>query len=395
MTTQAQNHRPHDQAQLVDKFRKLRQWQHQQQESMFRQQQQQMETLRMEQNKLQSILAAQRKLQGQTATSTPTYPPNFVGTVSSQAEPIREGSVTVTSQLQQGSVRLQAPLDMGSRVQVEDGGFESVRNGSDGFPRSIPTFSLPSSAMGQMDFEMQTRQPGPQHFGEPDPKFSVNDKDRFQESLPHLNETVYPVMWNSSNYRFPLSTIPSVVGTRPISEQPVIGSAMTSNPLSHLGMTKIPPQFQSPVISQRPGDMFQNNPATNNDNCPELNLERIDTSQYDRNPAMTPDLERLWSHNAGVKSVADIDSQVDEHSEADTMSGVYPLYDSEPDMGFNEIEDENDEDGKDAESDDEEELEESNERDRTVIDLQAQSQDSMEMVSFHEDVLVRYSINIM
>ena len=395
MTTQAQNHRPHDQAQLVDKFRKLRQWQQQQQESMFRQQQQQMETLRMEQNKLQSILAAQRKLQGQTATSTPIYPPNFVGTVSSQAEPIREGSVTVTSQLQQGSVRLQAPLDMGSRVQVEDGGFESVRNGSDGFPRSIPTFSLPSSAMGQMDFEMQTRQPGPQHFGEPDPKFSVNDKDRFQESLPHLNETVYPVMWNSSNYRFPLSTIPSVVGTRPISEQPVIGSAMTSNPLSHLGMTKIPPQFQSPVISQRPGDMFQNNPATNNDNCPELNLERIDTSQYDRNPAMTPDLERLWSHNAGVKSVADIDSQVDEHSEADTMSGVYPLYDSEPDMGFNEIEDENDEDGKDAESDDEEELEESYERDRTVIDLQAQSQDSMEMVSFHEDVLVRYSINIM
>ena len=170
---------------------------------------------------------------------------------------------------------------------------------------------------------------------------------------------------------------------------------MTSNPLSHLGMTKIPPQFQSAVISQRPGDMFQNNPATNNDNCPELNLERIDTSQYDRNPAMTPDLERLWSHNAGVKSGADIDSQVDEHSEADTMSGVYPLYDSEPDMGLNEIEDENDEDDKDIESDDEEELEESNERDRTVIDLQAQSQDSMEMVSFHEDVLVRYSINMM
>ncbi|XP_022789754.1 centromere protein J-like [Stylophora pistillata] len=384
MTTQAQNHRPHDQAQLVDKFRKLRQWQQQQQESMFRQQQQQMETLRMEQNKLQSILAAQRKLQGQTATSTSMYPPNS-GTVLSQSQSVAERSLAVTSQLQQGSVRVQAPLDRGSRVQFEDGGFEPVRNNSNAFLRSTPTSSEPSHAMDQIALEMQTRQLGSQQFGESEPKFSANEKDRLRASLPHLNETVYPVMWNSSNYRFPLGAIPPVAGSRmtPIPEQPTTGSAMASNPVTHPGMTEIPQHFQSPVIGQRPGDMFQNNPATNSGDCPELNLERIDTAQYGRNSAMTPELERLWSHNAGVEGMADADSQEDERSEADTLSGVYPLYDSEPDMGFNEIEDENEEEAVNVESDVEEELEESYERDRTVIDLLAQSQDSEEANEQH------------
>ena len=65
MATQPQN-----QTHLLEKFRKLRQWQQQQQESMFRQQQQAMETLKKEQSKLQTILAAQKKLQEQQNISS-------------------------------------------------------------------------------------------------------------------------------------------------------------------------------------------------------------------------------------------------------------------------------------------------------------------------------------
>lgn len=387
MATQlAQNHKPHDQTQLLEKFRKLRQWQQQQQESMFRQQQQQMETLKTEQNKLQSILAAQRRLQEQTTSTASTHSPNL-GTISSQA---KQSSMTVQSQLQQRS-RVQGPLSVVSRAEVDDDGYELVRNSSNVFPGSIPTSSVPSAAMNQRDLEMQMRQLGSQQYSGPVQQLTVNDKDRFQGSLPYLNETVYPVMWNSPNYRLPVGALPLTAGTRatPIQEQPVVGSTTLSNLMPHFGtsvngMTEVPLSFQSPVITQGPRGMFHYNSETDSQAHLEMNAERSETMPYNRSPAMTQELERLWSHNPDVKSLADADSQVDEYSEADAMSGVYPLYDSEPEMGVNEMEEVHEEGDIDAESDVEGELEETSERNTTVIDLhvQAHSEESKGMVSF-------------
>ena len=52
--------------QLVERFKKLRQWQQQQQENLLRQQRQQLEAVKLGQNKLQGILAVQKLLYEQT-----------------------------------------------------------------------------------------------------------------------------------------------------------------------------------------------------------------------------------------------------------------------------------------------------------------------------------------
>ncbi|XP_078360900.1 uncharacterized protein LOC144645268 isoform X2 [Oculina patagonica] len=385
MATQPQNQKPHDQAQLLEKFRKLRQWQQQQQESMFRQQQQQMETLKMEQNKLQSILAAQKRLQEQQTTSSLTvHSPDLVMT-SSKADTVRQSPVTAQSQPQQ-IVRAPMAMGMTSRAEIENDGYELVGHKSNALPRSIPTSSAPPVTMSQEDLELQMRPAGSQQYN--------GATERLEGSLASFNETVYPMMWNSSNYRLPLGSIPlsSAPMAVPLQGQPVRGSANSSNFVPNVGinlnrLTEVPSSFQSSASTQELGRLQGYLPGTNSPSHLEMNARESANiaHPYNRGPVMTQELEGLWSHSAGTKNPADIDFQVDEQSEADTMSGVYPLYDSEPEMCANEMDEVNEEDGFDTESDAEEDLEETSERNATVIELGAHPKDVEGMNEKHLD----------
>lgn len=385
MATQPQNQKPHDQAQLLEKFRKLRQWQQQQQESMFRQQQQQMETLKMEQNKLQSILAAQKRLQDQQTTSSPTVRSPDLVTTSSQADTVRQISTTAQSQ-PQPIARVQMPMHTMTRAGIENDGYELAGHNSNVLPRSIPTSLVPPVIISQGDLELQMRLAGSQQYN--------GATERLEGSLASFNETVYPMMWNSSNYRLPLGAIPlsSAPMAVPLQGQPVLGLTNSSNLVPNVGinvngLTEVPSSFQSPVSTQELGYL----PGTNSQGHLEMNArESINTPhQCNRGPVMTQELEKLWSHSTGTKNPADIDSQVDEQSEADTMSGVYPLYDSEPEMCVNEMEEVNEEDGVDGESEAEEEPEEISERNTTVIELEAHPKDMEGMVSSY-NMVCRY-----
>lgn len=390
MAAPSQNQKPHDQAQLLEKFRKLRQWQQQQQDSMLRQQQQQMETLKMEQNKLQSILAAQKRLQEQQSTSslTAVRSPNL-GTTSSQADTMRQSPMTAQSQ-PQPIARVQVPMSMVTRGEVESDGYELGGDNFNVLPRSIPTSSAPPIVMSQGDLEVQMRHVDSQQYYGAVPQFTANVKERFEGSLASFNQTVYPMMWNSSNYRLPLGAIPLSAGTRavPFQGQHVLSSTNPNNL-----MTEAPPSFQSPVSTQELGRLWAGyNPATDSHN-----LENVRESnaalQCHKAPVMTQELERLWSHNPGVESLADVDSQVDEQSEVDAMSGVYPLYDSEPELGVNEMEEVNVEEDMDSESEVEEELEETLERNTTVIELETHRKDATGMVSYLRMYYIRDCTN--
>ena len=364
MAAQPQNQKPHDQVQLLEKFRKLRQWQQQQQESMFRQQQQQMETLKMEQSKLQSILAAQRRLQEQQTTSSVTArSPNLV-TASSQADTL--SSTTAQSRPQQ-IARAQMPISMMTRAEAENN--EPIGHNSNVLLRSIPTSSAPANVTSQGDLDLQMTQFGSQQYN--------GTTEKLEGSLASFNKTVYPMMWNSSNYHLPLGTIPlsSAPKAVPLQEQPASGSANSNRLMPYAGMNyngmiESTPSFQSSVSSQELRGLGYN-PGRDSQSHFEVNARETNTAlQCYESPAMTQELERLWSHHPVVKSLADAESQIDEQSEVDAMSGVYPLYDSEPEIGVNESDEENEEKEIDEESEAEEELEETSERNATVIELE-------------------------
>ena len=388
MATQPQNQKPQDQAQLLEKFRKLRQWQQQQQESMFRQQQQQMETLKMEQSKLQSILAAQKRLQEQQTTSSLTARSQNLATTSSQGDSVRASPTTAQNQPQQ-MTRVQMPMSVVSRAGIENGRYELVGHNSNVLPRSPPASSALPVTMSQRDLELQMRLVSSQQ--------NNGATERLEGSLASFNETVYPMMWNSSNYSFPLGAIPFSSGPMavPLQRQPVLGSANSSNLVSNLGinvngLTEVPSSFQNPVSTQELGRSQGYTPGTNSQGHLEMNAREGLNSvhQYNRSPGMTQELEGLWSYYPGVKISADVDSQGDGQSEVDAMSGIYPLYDSEPEMCANEMEEEvNEEDDMDTESEVEEEMEETNERNATVIELEAHPKDMEGMVSSYTMIM--------
>ncbi|XP_020628467.1 centromere protein J-like [Orbicella faveolata] len=369
MAAQPQIQKPHDQVQLLEKFRKLRQWQQQQQESMFRQQQQQMETLKMEQNKLQSILAAQKRLQEQQTTSSVTVrSPNLVKT-SSQADTM---SPTTAQSHPQQKAGAQMPINMMTRAEAENN--EPIGHHSNVLLRSIPTSSAPPIVMSQGDSDFQMRQFGSQQYN--------GTTEKLEGSLASFNKTVYPMMWNSSNYRLPLGTIPlsSAPKVVPLQGQPVSGSANSNRLMPYAGMNyngmiEVPSSSQIPVSSQELRGVGYN-PGRDSQSHFEVNARETNTAlECNKSPGMKQELERLWSHHAEVKGLADADSQIDEQSEADAMSGVYPLYDSEPEVGVNESDEENEEKEMDEESEAEEELEETSERNATVIELEPHPED--------------------
>lgn len=376
MAAQPQNQKPHDQVQLLEKFRKLRQWQQQQQESMFRQQQQQMETLKMEQNKLQSILAAQKRLQEQQTTSSLTVHSPNLATTSSQADTM---SPTTSQSRPRQIARVQMPINMTTRAQAENN--EPIGHNSNVLLRSIPTSSAPPIVMSQGDLEVEMRQFGSQQYDEA--------TERLEGSLASFNKTVYPMMWNSSNYHLPLGTIPlsSAPKAVPLPGQPAFGSANSNSLMPYAGMNyngmiEVPSSFQSPVSSQELRGVRYNSGRDSQSHF-EVNARETNTAlQCNKSPVMTQELERLWSHNPEVKSLADAESQIDEQSEADAMSGVYPLYDSEAEMGVNEINKVNEDKEIDPESEAEEELEETSERNITVIEPHPEDVHVEGMVSF-------------
>lgn len=369
MAAQPQNQKPHDQVQLLEKFRKLRQWQQQQQESMFRQQQQQMETLKMEQNKLQSILAAQKRLQEQQTTSSLTVHSPNLATTSSQADTM---SPTTSQSRPQQIARAQMPINMMTRAEAENN--EPIGHHSNVLLRSIPTSSAPPIVMSQGDLEVEMRQFGSQQCDEA--------TERLEGSLASFNKTVYPMMWNSSNYHLPLGTIPlsSAPKAVPLPGQLAFGSANSNGLMPYAGMNyngmiEVPSSFQSPVSSQELRGV-QYNSGRDSQSHFEVNARETNTAlQCNKSPVMTQELERLWSHNPEVKSLADAEFQIDEQSEADAMSGVYPLYDSEAEMGVNEIDEVNEDKEIDPESEAEEELEETSERNITVMELEPHPED--------------------
>lgn len=369
MAAQPQNQKPHDQVQLLEKFRKLRQWQQQQQESMFRQQQQQMETLKMEQNKLQSILAAQKRLQEQQTTSSLTVHSPNLATTSSQADTM---SPTTSQSRPRQIARVQMPINMMTRAEAENN--EPIGHNSNVLPRSIPTSSAPPTVMSQGDLEVEMRQFGSQQCDEA--------TERLEGSLASFNKTVYPMMWNSSNYHLPLGTIPlsSAPKAVPLPGQPAFGSANSNSLMPYAGMNyngmiEVPSSFQSPVSSQELRGVRYNSGRDSQSHF-EVNARETNTAlQCNKSPVMTQELERLWSHNPEVKSLADAEFQIDEQSEADAMSGVYPLYDSEAEMGVNEIDEVNEDKEIDSESETEEELEETSERNITVMELEPHPED--------------------
>ena len=370
MAAQPQNQKPHDQVQLLEKFRKLRQWQQQQQESMFHQQQQQMETLKMEQNKLQSILAAQKRLQEQQTTSSATVRSSTSSTTTSnQANTL--SSTTAQSHAQQ-TARAPMPINMMTRAEPETS--EPIGHNSNVLLRSIPTSSAPPVVTSQADLDFQMRQFGYQQYN--------GTTEKFEGSLNSFNKTVYPMMWNSSNYRLPLGTIPlsSAPKAVPLQGQAASGPANSNRlipyaGMNYNGMVEVPSSFQSQVSSQELRGVGYN-PGRDRQSHFEVNARETNTAlQCAKSPVMTQELERLWSHHPEVKSLADAESMFDEQSEADTMSGIYPLHDSEPEMGVNESDIANEEEEMNEEAEAEEELEETSERNTTVIELEPHPED--------------------
>ena len=375
MTTQSQT-----QTELLEKFRKLRQWQQQQQESMLRQQQQAMETLKMEQSQLQSILAAQRKLQEQQNIS----------------------SLTVRSPLSEEDAKRTSPLIVQSQSQqmprTQNVSSEFVGQVTTDLHKAIHTSSLlpvsSSSAtslkLGELSSRIQENV-GLVNSQKPNessrPQVVVNEEQRLDGSITSFNATVYPMMWNSPNYCLPLGATSLSTGTRLMHLQgkPVVSSG---NPMPNLesstkGMHEVTQGYQMLSSSEELEQLRKYHFTTEI----QSHLEMCDENDKEKDyvPVMLPQqlpLQRLWSRNPGVQLLASVETNADEQSEADAMSGVYPLYDSESEVGVNELGyDRSGDEEVDADYDNGEEFEESNERDKTVIDLHSLPVESERKVS--------------
>ena len=379
MATQSQN-----QTQLLEKFRKLRQWQQQQQESMFRQQQQAMEALKTEQTKLQSILAAQKKLQEQQSMSSLT-----VRSPSSQVDAEVTSPLIMQNQQQQ-FVRMPTSINTMTRPGDENINSGPVGQKSTDLLRAILTSpllpvsvgSLPAVSQGELSSRMPERQNGLASLQQQSqvPQVTTVGENIFEGSVASFNATVYPMMWNSSNYRLPLGAMPVSTSTHviPLQGQHVFGSTSPHSPMSHLGMKskemiEVAQGYHHPDSSEELERLMKYNSKGEIQTRLEMGEKQDD--EANSTPFRMPQqlqLERLWSQNPSAQLLASVETHADEQSEADAMSGVYPLYDSESEMGVNEVDDEGTEGEEgDADSDAEEEFEESSNRERTVIDLGA------------------------
>ena len=336
MAAQVPNQKTSDQMQLLEKFKKLRQWQQQQQESMFRQQQQQMEAFKMEQNKVQSIVAMQKRFQEQRSTFSPTQqPPPPVITLNPQY--IRQENPLG------GQRQLVQNMEVLSR---EDAELSNNNTNGGAIPNSSSTLSwssVPNSEPVQLADGASLHQAGNTVMQQQDYSHSPRHSSQhdLKGTLSSFNKTLYPTILNSSNYGLPPS-LP--LGTMPLS---VIGEVASQ------GCYSIPQLVGGRNVYTTSSQM-----GTNTGAVPEAASSGAE------------ELERLWRHSPRGETDSYVESLCDNQSEGDTMSGVYPLYDSECENGGSEV-DKRSEHEWDARSKAEEELVEGvcqDEPNRTAIE---------------------------
>ncbi|XP_068750144.1 centromere protein J-like isoform X3 [Montipora capricornis] len=352
-----------NQTQLLEKFRKLRLWQQQQQQSMLRQQQQSMETLKMEQSQLQAILAAQRSLHDQQTTSR-----QIVQSASSQDIGKRASAGLLQSKPQQFP---NMPVSVNTTTRTADAVDDRERVGQISSDPFGATFSpnIPTMVMVQGELPSQIPETG---SGTRAPQYKVPEDERLEESIASFNTTLYPMMWNSSNYRLPIGAIPLPAVTQPLQGNKVLGALNIFRPMSYPGMKSkeildVAQSCQTPNLGKElsPGTDIQTNLGIQ---------EKLDHNKGNSDPVTTqqhPQCDKVGNCDPGAQLLASVETDFDEQSEADAMSGVYPLYDSEFEKDPNETDDTemDEEEVEDNNNYDEAEFEESNARETTVIDL--------------------------
>lgn len=395
MATQPQN-----QTELLEKFRKLRQWQQQQQESMYRQQQLAMETLKVEKSKLQTILAAQKKLQEQQHVLNPTnYSPNL-----ETASSLRDVMITPSQQEHFSRMATSAVMRPGAEYHSS----EIAGPNNTPVPVSFPTSSsvpVSGSVVTQVESSSSSSESPKnlyhlqQQVAFPGIQMPVKGKENLEESVASFNATVYPMMWNSPNYHLPWGSIPisSGVQVTPMHGQPVVGFTSPGSPMSHIGM------ITSKMTTAAQGSQSQNSTPvregfrmyisqeTGIQSDLEMNVkDHNDPLQRNTTPiAVTQGNERQWNLDPGAQHLlASVESHADDQSDVDAMSGVYPLYDSESEVGLNDVGQGGTED-VDTGSDAEEDFEESYEKEKTVIDLTVASLESIVAVSINFHIHVK------
>lgn len=397
MATQPQN-----QTELLEKFRKLRQWQQQQQESMYCQQQLAMETLKVEKSKLQTILAAQKKLQEQQHVLNPTnYSPNL-GTVSS----LRDVMMMPSQQEHISSSRM--PTSVVMRPEAEYHCSEIAGPNDTPVPVSFPTSSsvpISESVVTQIERSSSSSESPKtlyllqQQVAFPGIQMPAKGKENLEESVASFNATVYPMMWNSPNYHLPWGSIPISSGVQviPLHRQPVIGFTSPGSPMSHRGMITnkmtIAAQDSQSQNSTPEHEGFRKYSSleTGIQSDLEMNVkEHNDALQRNTTPIeITQSNESQWNQDPEAQHLlASVESHADDQSDVDAMSGVYPLYDSESEVGLNDVGHEGTED-VDTGSDAEEDFEESYEKERTVINLTVASVETNVAVSINFHVHVK------
>lgn len=200
-------------------------------------------------------------------------------------------------------------------------------------------------------------------------RYKQQDTEKEEEqSIVSFNTTLYPMMWNSTNYRLPIEAIPLSSGTQALQRSTVLAAPNMYSPMFYLGTKpkEMPDDAQS---CQTPNSNKELDPVKAVHSC-SGGQSRGDNKEMDPVAVQqTQQLERLWSHNSGSHLLASVESELDEVSEADAMSGVYPLYDSESEIGSNEMDDKQVDKGEEDDACYEEELKESIAKETTVIDL--------------------------
>ncbi|KAK2574322.1 Centromere protein J [Acropora cervicornis] len=355
------------QTQLLEKFRKLRQWQQQQQQSMLRQQQQAMDTIKMEQSQLQAILAAQKSFQEQCSiTSFPlnhdvekkASPPSMQNQLQQFPKvPMPENAMTRTGNAADNR-ELVGHTDLLRSTSSHNTSPMTFYHGSMGIHRKTGELPL----IQEMEVDLEVPQKETECY-----KQQGREKEE-EQSIVSFNTTLYPMMWNSTNYRLPIEAIPLSSGTQALQRSTVLAAPNVYSPMFFLG-AKPKEMLDDAQSCQTPNPNEELGPVKAVQSC-SGRQSRGDKKEMDPVAMQqTQQLKRLWSHNPGAHLLASVESEFDEISEADAMSGVYPLYDSESEIGSNEIDDKQMDKGEEDDDCYAEECEESIAKETTVIDL--------------------------
>ena len=314
----------------------------------------------MEQSQLQAILAAQKSLQDQQTTSR-----QIVQSTSSQDIGKRASSGLLQSKPQQFP---NMPVSVNTMTRTADAVDDRERVGQISSDPFGATFSpnIPTMVMVQGELPSQIPETGNRTHA---PQCKVAEDERLEESIASFNTTVYPMMWNSTNYRLPMGAIPLSAVTQPLQGNKFLVAPNLFSPVFYPGMKSkeildVAQSCQTPNLDKElsPGTDIQTN----------LGIQEKLDNKGNSNPVMTqqhPQCDKVGNCDPGAQLLASVETDFDEQSEADAMSGVYPLYDSESEKDPNEMDDREMDEEEVEDNNNYDEFEESNARETTVIDL--------------------------